>query len=244
MSFEQQIKPCVLLIATRKYVQFIPDVVRQLDRFFMPNREIAVMIFSDQYCVPNTTARVDIVFQHIEELKWPYATLYRYKIFSRISEYLLKFSHLYYSDVDMGYVDTIGDEFLVDGLLAVKHPAFSSGGWGSPNNSQQSSSWFPEEKRKQYYCGGVQGGKSEVYLQACKKLADRISQDEMNKVMAEWHDETHWNKYTNCDHPELVTALGPEYCMVEQMEFRKNWKIDHLKPKIIALAKNHEEIRQ
>lgn len=233
----------MLLIATRKYTRFIPEVVRQLDRWFMPNREISVMIFSDQYMQPKTTLRTTIIWTKIEDYKFPYATLYRYKMFSQVSSFLEKFSHLFYSDVDMGYVDEIGDEFLVNGLLAIKHPGFFHGGWGSSNNPQTSSSWFPEHMRKQYYCGGVQGGKTEFYLKACKDLAARIKQDESNGVMAEYHDETHWNKYTNCDHPDIVTVLGSEYCMVEEEHLRKAWKIDHLKPKIIALKKNHEEVR-
>ncbi len=244
MSIEQQINPAVLLIATRKYTQFLPNIVRKLDRWFMPNREIAVVIFSDQDRVPRTTMRTSVVWTRIEDYKWPYATLYRYKIFSSISRYLLKFSHLYYMDVDMDIVSEIGDEFLTDGLLAVRHPGFSAlGGWGSEGNHPQSLSEFPKEHRKNYYAGGVQGGAANVYIDAAKELSRRIDEDEKSKIISVYHDETHWNKYCNFDKPELVTEFDSGYCMVQSDHLRRNWKIDNLPVKIIALDKNHAEIR-
>lgn len=243
MSVEQQIKPCVLLIATRKYVRFLPDIVRQLDRWFMPTQEIAITIFSDQYIIPKTTKRVQMVWTRIEELRWPYATLYRYKIFARYSEYLMKFSHLYYMDVDMGIVDTIGDEFLVDGLLAIRHPGcYAEDRWGSPNTDRRSTAYLPKEEQKHYYCGGVQGGYAPMYLHTCQKMAEDIDLDEKNKVMAEWHDETHWNKAVN-QNMHIVTEFSPAYCMPESKEHQESWGLKQFKPKIIALNKNHAEIR-
>ena len=243
MSVEQQIKPCVLLIATRKYVRFVPELVRQLDRWFLPKHEIAITIFSDQQMLPRTTMRVQMVWAKIESYKFPYATLYRYKIFSQYSEYLRKYSHLYYMDVDMGILDEIGDEFLVDGLLAIKHPGtYAAKRWGSPNTDKRSTAYLAPEFQKTYFCGGVQGGEANKYLEACKTLAANIETDEKNKVMAEWHDETHWNKYVN-EHPKYVTELSPAYCMPESEEDQKNWGLSEFKPKIIALNKNHEEVR-
>lgn len=184
-----------------------------------------------------------MVWTKIDDYRFPYATLYRYKIFLRYSEYLKKFSHLYYMDVDMGIVDEIGDEFLVDGLLAVQHPGtYTTNRWGSPNTNPKSTAYIPQEFQKRYFCGGVQGGSVHKYLEACKTLAENISTDEKNNVMAEWHDETHWNKYVN-EHPKIVTELSPSYCMPESEEHRVNWGLKQFKPKIIALNKNHEEIR-
>lgn len=245
MPKRDNIKFCCLLIATRKYKQFLPAIIDQIDKFFLPGREIAIMIFSDDHLPPITTsARTQIVWTRIESLAFPYATLYRYKIFSRYSEYLKKFTNLLYLDVDMGIVDKIGDEVIVDGLLAVEHPGcYAEKRWGSPNNPEKSTSSFPAEHRKTYYCGGVQGGSSKEYLAACKVMAERIEEDEKNKVMAEWHDETHWNKITSYDKPDLVTSLSPSYCMPEPIKHRKDWGLSSFEPKIIALDKDHKSIR-
>lgn len=239
-----KVNPNVMLIATRKYKQFVPDMVRYLDRHFLPKHEIAITVFADELMQFQTTKRVQMVWTRIGKLGWPYATLYRYEIFSKFTEYLKKFSHLYYLDVDMALEDDVNDEFLVDGLIAVRHPGcYASDRWGSPNNPQRSTSWFPEDKRKHYYCGGVQGGKSEHYIEAINILAKRIKEDESKNVMAEWHDETHWNWYTNFHKPELVTELSPAYCMPQKKQHQIDWGLSEFQPKIIALDKNHKEIR-
>lgn len=246
MPKKDDIKFCVLLIATRKYKQFLQAIITQLDNFLLPDREISIMVFSDEQIIfPPTSARTKLIWTKIGSYGWPYATLYRYKIFSSISEYLKgKFTHLLYLDVDMKIVDIIGDEIIVDGLLAVQHPGMYDGNkWGSPNNSEKSTSWFPAELRKKYYCGGVQGGSSKEYLTVCKEMAKRIDEDEKNKVMAEWHDETHWNKVTNYDKPNMVTSLPPSYCMPEPIKHRMDWGLSSFEPKIIALDKDHKAIR-
>lgn len=236
---------CVLLIATRKYKQFVPEIVRQIDRFFLPDEEVGVMIFSDEHINLRTTERVNVIWTRIEELKWPFATLYRYRVFSRVSEYLKKFSHLFYLDADTSIIDVVGEEILVDGLMAVRHPGFwASDGWGSEGNPETSTSWFPAEQRKHYWCGGTQGGKSEHYLEACKVLADRIDEDEKNGVRAVHNDETHWNKWCNVDRPELVYEFDSGYCMVEEIHLRNSWGLSNLKPRILALSKNHKEMRE
>lgn len=243
MSVEQQIKPAILLIATGKYSQFVEPLIRKIDKWFMPHREIAVVVFSPYQILPRTTSRVNMVWTKIEDYRWPYATLYRYKIFSNISEYLRKFTHLYYMDVDMNIIDEIGDEFLVNGLLAIRHPGcYAADRWGSPNTDPISTAYLPISEQQHYYCGGVQGGLAEMYLKVAKQLAENIDIDEKNRVMAEWHDETHWNKAIS-QNMHMVTELSPAYCMPESVEARMSWGLSEFKPKILALDKNHAEIR-
>lgn len=238
--------PCgVLIIATRKYKQFVPNLLEQIDKLFLPKEELTVFLFTDEEFVYNEHDYDFTVRQRrIPPYKFPEATIYRYKTFDKHSEDLKHCSHLYYLDVDMAVIENVGEEILVDGLMAVRHPGFFiSDQWGSEGNPEMSTSFFPKEHRRHYYAGGVQGGKTEHYLEAVKVIAERIDEDERNGTMAIYHDETHWNRYTNYDRPELVTEFTPAYCMVEQEHLRKAWGIDHLQPKILALSKNHSEIR-
>lgn len=234
----------ILLIATRKYKQFIPNIVRKIDKHVLLDQEIGVVIFSDEQVFPRTTNRLTLSWSKIPDSPWPAPTLHRYKFFSGISEYIKKFPHLLYVDVDMDIVEDVGDEIITNGLLAIRHPGtYATDRWGSPGNKRESTSWFPEEFRRHYYCGGVQGGAAEYYLEACKTLAARIEEDERNSVMAEWHDETHWNKWCNYDQPSIVTELPPSYCMPENKETQVLWGLGEFVPKIIALDKNHAEMR-
>lgn len=231
----------ILLIATKKYKQFVQPLVDQLNKYIRV--PFQVILFSDEGMFLESKAPVNNYL--IPAYGFPQATLYRYKIFSSHEVSLReRFKHLLYLDVDMRLECYMGKEFLVPGLLCVQHPGtYESNRWGSPNTSKLSSAWFAESERKRYYCGGVQGGKVNQYLNACKHLAKNIDDDEMNGVMAEWHDETHWNKFTNYIRPDLVTELSPSYCMPEPMKSRKDWGLLQFEPKIIALEKNHKEIR-
>lgn len=73
------------------------------------------------------------------------------------------------------------------------------------------------------------------------KMAKGIGYTKNNGILAEYHDEVFWNWYCKTYPPKKI--LDPSYCMVEQMELRKKWGIDDLTPRLLALAKNHSEIR-
>jgi hypothetical protein len=247
MSIDQQIKVSVLLIATRKYKQFVPAIVKQLDRFFLPGKEIAITIFSDELIQPPTSMRVQMVWTKIASLGWPYATLRRYEIFSQFSEYLKKYSHLFYIDVDMAIESEVGDAILGDSLTVTRHPGFYAlGGWGSPNVNSKSKAYIPAEewtKGLKYFAGGFQGGETISFLKMCKELAENISDDESRNIIAEHNDESHLNQYL-WSHPEISRIeLTPQYCMVQSEVLRKNWKIDHLPVSIVALDKDHKAMR-
>lgn len=233
----------VLLIATRKYKSFVRPLLEQIDKFFLPKEELTVFLFTDEEFIYDKNDYNFLINQSwIPSYGFPDATLKRYSIFNDNAELMKECSHIFYLDVDMGIVATIGNEFLVDGLLAVRHPGtYATDRWGSPNTDEKSTAWFPAEFRKHYYCGGVQGGSTQHYLDACRVLSVNIAQDSFRNVLAEWHDETHWNWYTNFLKPELVTELSPSYCIPGK--HKEAWGLAEFESKIIALDKNHAEIR-
>ncbi len=233
----------ILLISTGKYKQFVKELVKQIDKYFLPNKDKKIFIFTDYFHIDLET-NSDLLQTIIPEYKFPYATLYRYKIFSENNNIFKGCSHLFYLDVDSAIINEIGKEFLVDeGLVVVRHPGFyKNDGWGDNNNPTNSRSYLPQEMRKHYYCGGVQGGVTMDYLYATKVMAKGIEEDEKIRIMAEWNDETFWNHYIHTSGVK-ITEFNPEYCMPEQLHLQQAWGLTNLTPKIIALSKNHEEIR-
>lgn len=235
----------VLLIATRKYKVFIKPLLQQIDKFFLPKEELTVFLFIDGIFDYNPFD-YDFVIRRIKipPYKFPQATLYRYKIFDEHSEWVKECSHLFYLDVDMGVVGKVGPEILGEGLTVTRHPGFFGlGGWGANNVDEKSRAFIPPEGRNKYFAGGFQGGKTEVFLKMAKELAVNISEDEMDGIIAEHNDEAHLNHYVY-SHPEIPRIeLHSGYTMVESLYLRENWKIDHLPVFIIALDKNHNEIR-
>lgn len=231
----------ILLIATNKYRDFVPQFVKSVERYFMKEKNINIYLFTD-ILIPSifhTSERINISQVLIPPYKFPYATLYRYRIFLKHLKVWSDCSHVFYFDVDMRIVAPIGDEMLAD-IVAVRHPGFDKVGGGSWERRKQSSCYT--ENCKTYYAGGVQGGERLTYLRAMQGMENMISWDEVNGVMPVWHDESAWNCYLS--KIDNFKELDSSYCMVEQMDLRRKWKIDGLKPKVIALEKNHAEIRK
>lgn len=234
----------VCLIATGKYKQFVRPLMESINKNFLLNHDITIFLFSDDKRYENENGlRIKLIKTEIPSYRFPEATLLRYQIFNNNKDKFQGMDFLFYMDVDMSVVGEVGDEILGTGLTAVHHPGYYvSKGWGSPNNSEQSLSYLPKEKQTEYFAGGFQGGQATTYLSICAELSERIADDTSRGVMAEWHDETFWNfALKNTAHQ--IKKFDPSYCMVEQQNLRELWGIADLQPKIIALAKNHAELR-
>ena len=69
-------------------------------------------------------------------------------------------------------------------------------------------------------------------------IADRVTKDLDNDVIALWHDESHMNRYLIDNPPSL--SLTPTYCFAEEQMTNASYPYD---AKIIALKKDHDELR-
>lgn len=232
-----QLNTGLIIIATGKYDRFIEPLLESARIHFLPGKNVTFFLFTDSL----QDRGEDVVVIPIVHEPWPGPTIHRYANIIKSKSMLSRMDYLFYVDADSLFVNTVGEEILRAGLTAVLHPGFAmfpgKGSWG---NNHLSTSYTPINKRKIYACGGVQGGSATAYLAACNLMAMNIEEDERNGVMPEFHDETMWNKLLSDANYHL---LDPSYCMVEELEKRALWRIDHLKPKLLALAKNHNEVR-
>ena len=89
-----------------------------------------------------------------------------------------------------------------------------------------------------YYAGGFNGGCTLKFLEMCEVLAGRVIEDLNNNVIALWHDESQMNRYL-IDNPPTLT-LTPSYCFAEEFIGNTDYPYE---PKIVALKKNHNELR-
>lgn len=240
MQEQQPIKHkiTICLISTRKYFIFVQPLIDSICKYFLLRHDIEVHVFTDNITLPYYgNERVTITKHQIESYGFPEATLFRYAIMTSI-EY--DSDYIYYLDADMMIVSEIDEEILGD-IVAVLHPGFSCVGGGSWCTDENSLAFTFEHDRKLYFAGGVQGGKTEHFYAVMVRLKTYIEGDRQRGVKAEWNDESHWNSIV----PTLrgVKVLDSSYCLVEQKNLQKAWKIDHLPKRIIALSKDHEKIR-
>lgn len=253
MQNTQALKCAVLLIATNKYHQFVSPLLKGIEKNFLPFHKITVHLFNDReegYESSVNGGRVDIKYHTIPSYKFPEATLLRYEIFTAHQEKLNSYDYLFYLDVDMAVAEEVGDEILSEGLTVVRHPGFfaEGRGWGSGNVHPESKAFISKEYWNKYFAGGFQGGKTEPYLEVCRALSENIADDERRGIRAEHNDESHLNAFLNKNikdlYPEMVVnELDSRYCNVPSIQQRKAWGIDHLPGIILALDKNHAEIR-
>ena len=229
-------KICILTIATNKYIQFVERLLDNIEENFLNGHEIECLLFTDHEVESSDNVRVC----QIKHEPWPMPTLKRYNYFVKEKEFISKFDYCFYFDVDMGVVDKVGDEVLSD-LVATMHPyqSFYPKEQRSYDRNPQSLAYVPVgEEGEHYYAGGFNGGSTKRFLEMSEVLADRVTKDLENDVIALWHDESQMNRYLIDNPPTL--SLTPSYCFAEEQMDNSQYPYE---PKIIALKKNHDELR-
>ena len=229
-------KICILTIATNKYIQLLERLLDNIEENFLNGHEIQCLLFTDHEVETSDNVRVC----QIDHEPWPMPTLKRYNYFVKEKEFISKFDYCFYFDVDMGLVDKVGDEVLSD-LVATMHPyqSFYPKEERSYDRNEKSLAYVPVgEEGELYYAGGFNGGSTKRFLEMAEVLADRVTKDLDNGVIALWHDESQMNRYLIDNPPTL--SLTPSYCFAEEHMGNPNYPYE---PKIIALKKNHNELR-
>ena len=221
----------LLIISTNKYIQFLQPLIFSADEFFIKDKDVTYFIFTDKEIEVETNRK--IVKINTEHREWPWMTLGRYKIFTENSEELSKMDYLYYCDVDMRFVSTVGEEIIGD-LVATKHPGYF-GRRGTPEENPLSTACVSQHEYMEYFAGGFNGGTSLEYLKMANVISKNIDKDYSNNIIAIWHDESHMNRYFIDNKPTKI--LSPSYCYGESMNIP-------FERKLIALDKNHSDIRQ
>ncbi len=235
----------IILIATRKYDVFLQPLIDSAEKHFFKYEPYDVYLFTDKPQATIKAERATIYVREIPPYTFPFATLFRYKTMVKNRD-IFKARNLYYLDVDMLFVGDVGEEIMGNALVATQHPGYYNGGWGSRKTHSASCAYLKPELWHDYYCGGFQGGKKDKYLAMAELLDFAIDTDldtarEMgytknNGILAEWHDESFYNFYIKVHGSHGLKVLSPSYCYPE------SWNLPFEK-KILALDKNHKEIR-
>lgn len=221
----------LLLIATNKYIQFLPKLIKSADLFFCSNDNVEYHIFTDHKSIDIQSART-IVVHDVPHQPWPYATLFRYHFFKHYSLSLNHLDYIYYCDADMLFVDNVGREIFGE-LVATIHPGFL-GGRGTPETRSSSLAFVSDIEHMTYFAGGFNGGSTSNFLSMANTISASIDTDLSHNIIAIWHDESHLNRYLIDHKPSII--LDPGYCYPE------SWLLPFNK-KLLALDKNHQEIR-
>ena len=230
-------KICILTIATNQYLQFVEKLYDDIAAKFLPQHEVNCLLFTDHE-IEETSDNVRV--HYIDHEPWPMPTLKRYNYFVKEEDFILDHDYCFYLDADMRIDAPVGEEIL-DDLVATRHgyQSFHSPQDQSFDRNPESLAYVsPDEKTVTYYAGGFNGGKTDKFIEMSRVIADRVNKDLEKGIVALWHDESHMNRYLIDNPPTL--ALTPDYCYAEEF-IGTDYPFKN--PKIIALKKNHAELR-
>jgi histo-blood group ABO system transferase len=229
----------LLVIATNKYIDFVEPLWNSAKKHFLVGQDVNLFLFTDKDLkasqIFKDDPKVRIILQN--HMPWPGSTLFRYNVFDAARVALSEMDYLFYSDADMLFVDTVGPEILSDRVATI-HPGF----FDKPRaaftyeTNPSSTAFVAPTEGTTYYAGGFNGGTKVEYLRMCKVLSDRIAQDYQKGLIAVWHDESHLNRYMIDNPPTL--SLSPSYC------FPESWTHLPFQKRLLALDKNHKEMRK
>lgn len=218
----------LLVVATGKYIQFVPPLIDSAKKHFCTNHDVNFFVFTDQELA--SMKHVTRVEQ--ARMGWPYDTMNRYHVYYKNKELFSSMDYLFALDADMLFVADVGDEILGE-LVATLHPGFI-GKRGSYETNRKSRAFVRSNEGTYYFAGGFYGGLKESVFKVFETNIQNIDRDLQRGIIAVWHDESHWNRYC-IDHPPTV-ILNPSYCYPE------SWDLPYPK-KLLALDKNHREFQ-
>ena len=195
-------KVAVVFIGTDKYLDFLPKWYESCEEYLLPDVEKKYLVFTNGE-IPEPPENV-IVYQQ-EHLEWPYITLYRFKMIMQSFDDIKDCDYLLFLDADMRVVDKVTTEDLIDDTkkyIGVHHPCHYLG--MEPHNKAPGAfevrpvsraAVTEDELMDVYYQGCLWGGKLPHVLDMVKELDSRTDEDHDKDIIAQWHDESHLNKF-------------------------------------------------
>jgi hypothetical protein len=211
----------VLSIATGKYIDFIPDLIKSSEENFLKGHDKTYYIFTDKKSSIKIKGN-NIVKIYQEKLGWPYDTMMRFHMFLSIKEKIEKSKFTFFLNANMEFKEEIGEEILPnlenEFLVGVKHPGyFKLEKSYMPYERRKESNFFIEDSDNlngMYYQGCFNGGESKKWIEMCEILSRKIDGDLNSNIIPIWHDESALNWYFR---NLKIKNLDPEYSLPEQI---------------------------
>lgn len=211
----------VLSIATGKYIDFIPDLIKSSEEKFLKGHDKTYYIFTDKKSSIRIKG-INIVKIYQEKLGWPYDTMMRFHMFLSVKDKIEKSDFTFFLNANMEFKEEIGEEIFpnleTEFLLGVKHPGFFKLDKSyMPYERRRESNFFIgdyDNSNQMYYQGCFNGGESRKWIEMCEILSQKIDEDLKSNIIPIWHDESALNWYFR---NIKIKSLDPEYAIPEQI---------------------------
>lgn len=210
----------ILYVCTGNYKIFWKDFYLSCEKYFITDAEKHYFVFIDSPEIEFEHDNIRIHRVSQQNLGWPGNTLRRYEMFLRIKEDLKNFDYLFFFNANLQFLVNITvRDFLPSGsekLVACLHPGYfdKKNANFTYEKNPKSSACISNGQGKYYFAGGINGGKGTDFIMAMETMDENIKKDFGNKIVAVWHDESHWNWYLN-NNLGIVKVLNSGYLYPE-----------------------------
>lgn len=226
----------IITIATGKYVKYVDGLAKSINENLVADKIKTIFVLTDDTKVSNYTSETNVAALQREWLPWPLSTLMRFHDILKHKELFKQYDYLMFIDADMIINEEVVVEDVMNDLFGVWHPGFvREGSVGPFERNPKSTAYLPNNYGGPYLQGCLFGGKTSNFLELCETIAHNIEEDLKHNYIAQWHDESHLNKYFSTKLKDL-TVLSPSFAYPEKWDLPFARIITHL-------DKNHNEIR-
>ena len=233
-------KVAIIFIGTGRYINFLPLYYENIHKYFLPKSEKTILAFTDG----TGDFPDDIKVYHQEHLEWPYITLKRFEIINKAKTFIKDFDWVVFIDADAIPVSEITEEefFSDKPFFGVHHPCHALGmpphteyPGAFETNPKSRAHVTPDDDTTMYWQGCLWGGKVPEVIDMVKELDSRTDEDHDKDVIAQWHDESHLNKFY-IEHRDEVHTVSPSCAYPEVFASACTFE-----PKIVHLAKDNSK---
>ncbi len=231
----------LLIVATGRYIDFVPPLLKSAEKYFCPNHTVTYFVFTDGIikCSPEISKKIVRIEQ--KRLGWPQDTLMRFSMYHAHREKFAKMDYLFATDADMLFENSVGDEILSDGV-GTQHPGYV-GRRGTYESRPISTAYVKKTEGSIYFAGGFNGGRREGFLRMIEAISKNIDADLKKNIIAVWHDESHVNRYFVDNPPTKV--LSPSYCYPDNdTHYKRDIWEERYTRRLVALDKTHALLRR
>ncbi|XP_003450830.2 N-acetyllactosaminide alpha-1,3-galactosyltransferase-like isoform X1 [Oreochromis niloticus] len=240
---EEKSSVALTVFAVGRYLDaYLKTFLTSAEQHFMLGLPVTYYVFTDlPDKVPNITlaSHRNIKVLKVEKhTRWQDISMMRMRTISEAieSEIRHRFRYVFCFDVDQEFKGRFGSEALGDSV-ALLHAHYYKLPQARFTYDRNPKSKAFMETGDFYYHAAIFGG----MWQNVKDLVDAcylgIMEDKLNNVEAQWHDESHLNKYFWIHKPSRL--LSPEYCWDQSI-----WdKQDILVTRLVWAPKHYDTLR-
>lgn len=237
-----------IIACGESYFVYSQKLIEGINSRIRLDGNIRIYLLTDQdFARFRSLSKIEINYIKIPSLRWPEATLFRYRL---INKYLARenLTHIFYMDADLEVIDYVeAKDFPLDErIFSVAHPGYyNRGRFFNLVRKVYYPPWETSSKcgcavgllrRKVYVAGGFWGGPKEKIIEMCAELEKLIDRDVLLGHYARSYDESYWNWWVAYNRE--VKILSPIYLFAAEFPWLSHFK----RPRILAVSKEQNMV--